>query len=151
MSTPSLPPFEVTVRCDGPDESTLDSRCPRKMTVTSQGNYDNLPEMVRRTGWQFIEVDQLDDGVPPRELVYCRNHFMPLDDGDAFAFRDLRPEQYPFTVYAYRISDTEEKDPVWTTTVTGPGPLYVPPLSKQAGEEITVVIHWGDGTIERAD
>lgn len=66
-----------------------------------------------------------------------------------YAYSDIPSAAYPFTVYAYRESSALDVDPVWEATVAGPGPLYIPPLSKLVGEPVRVVIHYADGTVER--
>ncbi len=61
------------------------------------------------------------------------------------------PERrYPFHIAAYPNAQALDVDPVWETTVTGPGALRVPALKEKAGGPVRIVIRYADGTVERS-
>ena len=58
---------------------------------------------------------------------------------------DLRREDFPFVIAAYRVSTDDE---VWRRKVTGPAELWIPPLARQFGEPVRIRIFWKDGRVE---
>ncbi len=59
-----------------------------------------------------------------------------------FAMLDLPEDAYPFTVVAF--SEEGEGPRLWAVEVTEPGAMAVPAF----GQPVTIVIFWGDGTLE---
>jgi hypothetical protein len=60
-------------------------------------------------------------------------------------FFDLPPEDYPFTISFYHHTDIAQENPIWSTTVTGPGALEIPVLRKPFDPPVTMKIVWPDG------
>lgn len=63
-----------------------------------------------------------------------------------YAFHDLPADSFPFTVEALDASGAV----VWTTEVTGPGALYVPPLATFYGP-VSVRLRFPDGSVITGD
>lgn len=61
-----------------------------------------------------------------------------------FAYSELRPEDFPFTLEAL---DSESGAVVWKKIIETPGPLYIPALAAKIGRPVKVRITWPSGKV----
>jgi hypothetical protein len=63
--------------------------------------------------------------------------------GHPVTFTQLEPSAYPFTLRAFRCSDDVE---IWSTTVTGPGAVFIPGLRPKHGP-VWMRTEYADGEV----